>query len=687
MLCSHHHPAVSSEKKGTIMHTLNTLSKLLMLLVFFIPLYFHPLFPQDSDPISSEDCFDCHEESKIGTDIALDISHSSHEYVECQDCHVDKLTFPHEADADFKIGCNGCRNCHEEEADEYTAHGREAVEDCGDIPTCVDCHGDHDVLPPSVKASKVHPTNLPTVCGNCHEDLDMIKTHNLLLSHPIQMYENSVHGKATKGGIYVAATCNDCHSSGGSAHKILSPGHMESSINHFNIPKTCGKCHKGVENDFWDGIHGKLVARGETDAPVCTDCHGEHGIIEPNDPRSPVSPARVAEATCSPCHESTRLNEKYGLPTERLTTFIDSYHGLKSKAGDTHVANCASCHGVHRILPSSDSTSTINAKNLQMTCGTCHPGISKQLATTPIHGISGEGMQTPIAALVEKVYIIAIILIIGAMVLHWILDLIKQIRIVLKKPQVRRMEFNEVWQHTFLMISFIALVVTGFALRFSDSWLSKFFFGYEGGFSFRGIAHRISAGVFMITVFWHLIFLITSKRGRIFLMDMLPIWTDFVQFFQRLKFYVGNVKSPRFGRFGYVEKAEYWALVWGTIVMILTGLLLWFDDYFIHFIPKGFLDVALVIHYWEAWLATLAIAVWHLYSTIFSPDVYPMNPAWLTGTMPEDMYAHEHPGHLDKAKEEMEEHLRSETEKFNAIRHNSPTSDENEENQPDPGNE
>jgi hypothetical protein len=74
-------------------------------------------------------------------------------------------------------------------------------------------------------------------------------------------------------------------------------------------------------------------------------------------------------------------------------------------------------------------------------------------------------------------------------------------------------------------------------------------------------------------------------------------------------------------------------------------VLLWFDNYFVERwnLPKGVLDVALVIHYYEAWLATLAILVWHGYSTIFGPHVYPMNPAWLTGKMPKDMYTHEHP--------------------------------------------
>jgi len=627
------------------------------------------LSQDDFEDIDSDSCTDCHELSQHQSDIVNDIEHSVHEDLECQDCHSDILTLPHQSTNEFNVECDGCRTCHDEESEDYTVHGREKVGDCGDIPSCANCHGDHNVLPSSVKASLVHPTNLPTTCGKCHDDLDMIKKHELLLDHPIDIYENSVHGKATTGGIYVAATCNDCHSTGGTSHKIFSPGHPESSINHFNIPNTCGACHKGVEADFWDGIHGKLVARGETDAPICTDCHGEHGIITPDDPRSPVSKARVAEATCSPCHESTRLNQKYGVQASRLPSFVDSYHGLKSKSGDTHVANCASCHGVHRVLSSSDSTSTIHPNNLQKTCGECHPGITATLANTPIHGMSGNGLHTPLADIIEKIYIIAIIVIIGLMVIHWILDLIRQIQIVMKKPQVRRMKIHEVWQHTFLMLSFMSLVFSGFALRFSESWIAKLFFGFEGGFEQRGLVHRISAIVFIVTVIWHVLFIFLSRRGRKFLTDMIPNWIDLTQFFNRLKFYLGikNSKAPHFNRFGYVEKAEYWALVWGTAVMIITGLFLWFDNFFVSFLPIGFLDVSLVIHYWEAWLATLAILVWHMYSTVFSPDVYPMNTSWLTGTMPEDMYAHEHPGHIDEAKQEMDEMLKLEIDNLASL--------------------
>jgi len=119
---------------------------------------------------------------------------------------------------------------------------------------------------------------------------------------------------------------------------------------------------------------------------------------------------------------------------------------------------------------------------------------------------------------------------------------------------------------------------------------------------------------------------------------------QFVQFFQMVGFNLGlNKKRPQFARFSYVEKAEYWALVWGSAVMILTGFALWFDNLMVHWFPKGFLDIMLVVHYYEAWLATLAILNWHMYSTVFTPHVYPMQPPWYTGKMPVEMLKHEHP--------------------------------------------
>ena len=611
--------------------------------VIFISFVLSQETDEDYENIDSQTCIECHEESEHNTVIADDISHSIHDGLECLDCHIDKSTIPHREEPGFHVECQGCRTCHDLESEEYQSHGRESYLKCEDVPSCSSCHGDHDVLPSSTKLSKTNPLNLPETCGKCHFDLDLITKYQIRTDHPLGIYESSIHRSAVEGGVVSAASCNDCHSTEGTAHKIYSQGNLNSSINHFNIPDTCGRCHPEATKNYWGGIHGQLVKRGDANSPVCTNCHGEHGIVSHDDPRSPVSKARVAESTCTPCHETITLTERYGISTGRRPTFIDNYHGLKTKAGDLEVANCASCHGVHLILASSDLNSRVHPDNLENTCGECHPGISSELAATPIHGFVEGVEKNKIAEMVKVVYILAIIVIIGLMALHWIIDLIRQIVVVIKKPQVRRMWADEVWQHTLLMVSFTVLVITGFALRYGDSWFARFLFGWDHGFTIRGIIHRVAAVVMVISTLWHMLYLF-SRRGRRFLKDMMPNIEDLRQFVQRMLYNLGlSKKQPQFKRFSYVEKAEYWALVWGNAVMIVTGFLLWFDNYFVGILPKGFLEVALVIHFYEAILASLAILIWHLYSTVFSPHVYPMNPSWLTGKMPKDMFEHEHP--------------------------------------------
>jgi formate dehydrogenase gamma subunit len=489
----------------------------------------------------------------------------------------------------------------------------------------------------------VHPLNMPETCGGCHEDYDLTQDHKFLPKHPVETYRESVHGKATAGGRYNAATCNDCHSTDGTAHRILSPGDPASTINHFAIPKTCGKCHRSIEKDYWEGIHGQLTDRGEVESPVCTHCHGEHRIISPDDPRSPVSHTKVAEATCAPCHESASLNEKYGIPAGRLASFVDSYHGLKSKAGDMTVANCASCHGAHRILPHADEESSIHPANLQETCGHCHPGISEELAQSKIHEM-GFARMSGWPDFFAVLYMIVITLTVAGMLAYIGLDYRRQVKGVFRGRQVQRMTRWDNAQHTVLLISFLLLVVTGFALRFSDAWWSVLLFGREGGFPLRNLLHRVAAVTLLLLSLAHLFYL-RGTRGREFMWAIFPSLEDLVHFRQMIAYNLGKTdERPNFGRFSFVEKFEYWALVWGMIIMTVTGTMLWFDDYVVQVLPKGVLDVMLVIHYYEAWLATISILIWHLYSTIFNPAVYPMNPSWISGTMPIEQFRHEHPG-------------------------------------------
>ena len=94
------------------------------------------------------------------------------------------------------------------------------------------------------------------------------------------------------------------------------------------------------------------------------------------------------------------MNTKYNLPPDRVKTFFESYHGLAAQYGSTLAANCASCHGVHKILPSTDPRSSIYKTNLVATCGKCHPGATDMFVQSKVHvdaavaaGTDGLGAQ------------------------------------------------------------------------------------------------------------------------------------------------------------------------------------------------------------------------------------------------------------------------------------------------------
>jgi cytochrome b subunit of formate dehydrogenase len=151
------------------------------------------------------------------------------------------------------------------------------------------------------------------------------------------------------------------------------------------------------------------------------------------------------------------------------------------------------------------------------------------------------------------------------------------------------------------------------------------------------------------TSLYHLYYIFFVPRGKQLIRDLLPTIQDIRDAIGVMKYNVGLSKvSPQFGRFSYIEKSEYWALVWGTVVMALTGTILWFDNTFLGLLTKLWWDVAQTVHYYEAWLATLAIIVWHLYYVIFNPDVYPLNLAFWKGTLTEEEMEDEHPLELEE---------------------------------------
>ena len=577
-----------------------------------------------------------------GHSIAVDarkFKHSVHgSAFACVDCHTDVKSLAHETPPK-KVTC---MQCHADAHDAYarSIHAKETQ--AGKIPaSCQDCHGDvHAIISGDDPKSPVNHANIPATCGRCHGQKFLME-QNGVSNQPFLSYQESVHGRAVANGSQKAAVCTDCHGS----HEILPARDAKSPISQMSVAATCGKCHAEISNAFAASIHGQALARGNALAPTCTDCHGIHSIKRHNDPSSPVSDQNVSSDTCARCHQGVRLSQEFGVPGNRVSSYFDSYHGLASQGGSLVAANCSSCHGVHNILPSSDPHSTINKANLDDTCGKCHRGVTQKFTRTPVHtqdgGLSGD-IDSLAVRWVRWIYVPLILLVIGAMFLHnaiiWRSKAVARRR--MQNPFMTRMTTQQRWQHLLLLVSFIVLVITGFALKFPDTWFAH---TLGMGEHLRGIIHRIAGVVLIGAGIYHMFYLAALREGRRLLRDMAPRPKDAFDALGTMGFYLGLSKTkPKFGRFTYAEKAEYWALVWGTALMGLTGVMIWAKVWVGNVLARWWVDVATAVHFYEAILATLAILVWHFYQVFFDPDVYPMNWAWWDGKMPVEHYNHEH---------------------------------------------
>jgi cytochrome b subunit of formate dehydrogenase len=665
---------------------------------------------------SNADCLICHSDKELNIKVdgqsvslfvdAAKLKASVHGFLECTDCHAGITAIPHtekvppvscktchptEADAFGRslhgrpggpevpcqvchgshniqpaasLGTTPCRLCHQATVVAYSGsvHGRAVASGVKEAPVCSNCHGPlHTLLPQSDPSSPVNRNNMAATCGRCHADVTLMQRFQIPIPRAFELYQESVHSRAVKEGL-PAATCNDCHRS----HDILRATNPQSSIYRENIPDTCGHCHTKESREYLESIHGTAMQQGAADSPVCTDCHGEHLIRAPQDPRSPVSVAKVSE-TCARCHGVARIARRYDIPTNRVETYFSTYHGLAARGGSTVVANCASCHGDHLILPASDPRSSVNKANLPATCGKCHPGASADFAKGPVH-LFVSARRQPVLYYIRRLYVLLILVTICGMGLHNGLDFFRKLGRDYRRrgggsvppadgddDQTRgpqrwfpRMSASERWQHGLLAVSFIVLVYTGFALRFPDVWLFRWFTGLEDGYAIRGWTHRGAGVVLILAGLWHLGYLPT-RRGRVYLRTMLPRYRDVKEGIQNFLYLAGlRADGPRFDHFSYVEKVEYWALIWGATLMITTGLMLWFENLTLRFFPLWVVELVTIIHYYEAWLATLAILVWHFYWVIFNPGVYPMNWSWLTGLISEEMLRHDHAGEYER---------------------------------------
>lgn len=341
------------------------------------------------------------------SEIVEELRESAHNQMDCRDCHS-----PH--GWEMKHGIDGvtmCGSCHESAQEDFQSDVHRLLNNLSRTPqpNCLSCHGSHGVMSGDDILSPIHPKNSPMLCGECHQEAQ-------------EEFFRGIHHARLIQDNPDTATCTSCHT----AHKIGGSDIPWSTIARPNIAENCGACHLEAKNDFNRSVHAIANSRGSIHSATCIDCHDAHVTLGAQEILAPTETLNVSEKTCAQCHESVALTEMHKLSPDVVGDFNESFHGLAGAMGDRRVANCASCHGFHDILPSWDPNSRIHPANLAQTCGECHEGAEGNFASGGIHH-PGKGFGHWLVDFVESMYIMMIAGTIGLMMVHNALDFVRRI--------------------------------------------------------------------------------------------------------------------------------------------------------------------------------------------------------------------------------------------------------------------
>lgn len=224
----------------------------------------------------------------------------------------------------------------------------------------------------------------------------------------------------------------------------------------------------------------------------------------------------------------------------------------------------------------------------------------------------------------------------------------QMVKAPLEKKAIQRKEYERLnihfrIQHILLFTSFLVLVFTGWPLRFYGVGFSQVLMNMWGGLEMAAIIHRTAAVVMIATSILHLAYLVYRFKSGKLSFAMMPTTRDISDMIGMLRYYMGLEKDkPKFGKFTYWEKFDYWAVFWGMFIMVGSGLILWFPVKAVSILPVWGLSLAKVAHSEEAILAASAIFLWHFYNVHLKSDVFPMSWVWITGRISEQEMMENH---------------------------------------------
>jgi cytochrome b subunit of formate dehydrogenase len=629
-------------------------------------------------PVDKISCVTCHTEPGIWDEKTKHLFHSREKLnkdihfqngVNCQDCHggnyeSDDVKAAHAQEDGFRSKAEDIRKfcvvCHKDNTVKLTmsVHAKAGERDdrgAGTRMACEKCHGDvsHQTRSVHDKESPVYWANQVKTCGDCHPD--QLATYNRGVHGPDHW---DLHGLGTPPG------CADCHGS----HGIYDAGDRRSTLHPTRVAATCGKCHHDIEEKLRASVHataggpGGIARRTAPGAefrdngkrkPSCTDCHQGHDQPGPET----LAFRQLLPDRCGNCHNA--LSSSYAL----------TIHGELTGLGYGPAAKCSDCHGSHGILAVSNPNSTLSPANRAATCGKCHPHASGNFLNFDPHVDHLDPLRGGIVRWTYLFFLTMLIATFGCFGLHSVLWFLRSLVDVFKHGRPRGLRAGQAayvrftarhrWGHVMLLISFLGLAATGLPLKYNHSAWGKNLAAGLGGFSWTGTWHRF----FAITTFaclamyagllaWR--YFAGRRQGAawqkvVFGPDSpVPTWRDVRDFFRMVRWFLGLGPKPTFERWSYWEKFDFWGACADIVIIGLTGLILWFPNFFCHFLPGVGLNIAKVIHSTQALLATGFVFAIHFFNTHLRPEKFPADMSVLSGLVSEEEMREERPELMER---------------------------------------
>jgi cytochrome b subunit of formate dehydrogenase len=420
-----------------------------------------------------------------------------------------------------------------------------------------------------------------------------------------------------------------------------------------DVIASCADCHEDETDEWRESIHGGGIRNDDGERrPGCVDCHGP-----PHTLTFAGQSKREMAARCVVCHEFDPSENGPASPYV-VDTYRETVHGKMLALGNDDAAGCADCHTGHDIHARDDPRSSVHADNRAATCRSCHESATDSFTAAISHRphtIDADfwAWATALAFSVLTVGIIVLL------ILHVILDLYRAGIAMLRRdgePQhgpddaplaaddeVQRLDVHARLQHGIMIVSFVTLAFTGWPLKSAAVGVSSRLVQLLGGQSTLALAHRVAGAVLLGVSVYHLVYLAVRWRRGDLGTSLIPAWKDVRDLIGNLLYFIGvRRERPKFGKFTYYEKFDYWAVFWGVAIMGGTGLVLWFPELTARLLPGDFILLAFIAHSDEALLAALAIFLWHFYNVHLRPSVFPMSWVWLTGRITGEALYDEH---------------------------------------------